>query len=611
MRCNWWRWLWGIIPLLVLSWVAVQAEQGRIEADLRERAKLALAQAGMSWAATTFEGRDAILEGQAGDDAEPLRAGDLLRGVWGVRVVENRAELLPKVETFAWTARRRGNRIRIMGHVPNRATRKAILGVAKANFPGFEVVDRMATVRGVPSVDAWLGGVGFALKQLAALKRGDVHLKDLDMWIAGEAEDVVSYRAVKSALANNLPKGIKLTNDLVTAPVVSPFTWSAQLAEGRFVLAGYVPSEAAQAELLAAAKASFGTMIIVDQMQPGHGAPKDWASAAVASVRALARLQTGSAEMKDAALVVSGLAGDAAAAEAMRAALRDGPAGDHQAHGSDQGEGAAASPTAERPSRRHQRLPCRPKGRGGDHAKQEDSTAALPAEGKSDPPTLPPAAAPPPAAASPPAIAPLPVAAPSQTASAADLRAKACEDKLGGLVTTGQIVFDLASAELDSASFATLDKLAEAAKACPDMRIEVSGHASSEGSAELNQQLSVRRARSVVAYLVKAGVEFDATAAGRLRCNPTYRTQRHRREHGKEPAHRILSSAEIALGKHCGTRGRWTISFTSCSGGCWLRSRSAWRSAGCPAAGRRATSNRETTAATLARCWDAVSRVEL
>ena len=73
----------------------------------------------------------------------------------------------------------------------------------------------------------------------------------------------------------------------------------------------------------------------------------------------------------------------------------------------------------------------------------------------------------------------------------------------------GQIVFDLASAELDSASFAMLDKLAEAARSCPDMQIEVGGHASAEGSALINQQLSMRRAQSVVAYLVKAGV--DAT----------------------------------------------------------------------------------------------------
>jgi outer membrane protein OmpA-like peptidoglycan-associated protein len=511
MRCNWWRWLWGIIPLLVLSWVAVQAEQSRIEADLRGRAKLALAQAGMSWAATKFEGRDAILEGQAGDDAEPLRAGDLLRGVWGVRVVENRAELLPKVETFTWTARRRGNRIRIMGHVPNRATRKAILGVAKANFPGFEVVDRMETVRGVPSVDAWLGGVGFGLRQLAALKRGDVHLKDLDMWIAGEAEDVTSYRAVRSALANNLPKGIKLTNDMVTAPVVSPFTWSAQLADGRLVLAGYVPSEAAQAELLAAAKAGFGSMIIVDQMQPGDGAPKGWANAAVASVRELARLQSGSVEMKDAALVISGLAGDAAAAEAMRAALRTSlPATIKFTDQIKAKEPPPTPPPAPEPAA--PAAPPPPKGAEATTPSKPETIAALPAEGKTDPPapplapTPPSAVVPPPVAASPP-LAPPPVAAPTQTASAADLRAKACEDKLGGLVTTGQIVFDLASAELDSASFATLDKLAEAAKACPDMRIEVSGHASSEGSAELNQQLSVRRARSVVAYLVRAGVD--------------------------------------------------------------------------------------------------------
>ena len=71
----------------------------------------------------------------------------------------------------------------------------------------------------------------------------------------------------------------------------------------------------------------------------------------------------------------------------------------------------------------------------------------------------------------------------------------------------GQIVFGQASAELDSASYSALDQLAEAAKGCLDMRIEVGGHASAEGSADANQQLSVRRAQSVVGYLVKAGVE--------------------------------------------------------------------------------------------------------
>jgi hypothetical protein len=39
------------------------------------------------------------------------------------------------------------------------------------------------------------------------------------------------------------------------------------------------------------------------------------------------------------------------------------------------------------------------------------------------------------------------------------------------------------------------------------MQIEVAGHASSEGSAIMNQQLSLKRARSVVTYLVEAGVD--------------------------------------------------------------------------------------------------------
>jgi outer membrane protein OmpA-like peptidoglycan-associated protein len=88
-----------------------------------------------------------------------------------------------------------------------------------------------------------------------------------------------------------------------------------------------------------------------------------------------------------------------------------------------------------------------------------------------------------------------------------DRKAKSCEDQLQGLVRTGQIAFEFASAVLDPASHPTLDKLAEAAKTCPGMQIEVAGHASSEGSAIMNQQLSLKRARSVVTYLVQAGVD--------------------------------------------------------------------------------------------------------
>jgi OmpA-OmpF porin, OOP family len=320
MRCNWRRWLWGLIPLMIVSWVAAHAERGRIEQDLSSRAKLALQASGLGWAATAFNGRDAAVIGKAVDESEPGKAIDVLRTVWGVRQVDNRADLLEKVDQYIWAASRRGNRIRISGYVPTVVSRQAIIGVTRANFPGFEVVDRTRLARGVPSTDTWLTGVSFALKQLASLKRGDVRLDGLGLMVFGEAEDLMGYRAVKAALATELPKGIKLVKEEVTAPVVSPFTWSARWANKRLVMSGYVPSDAARAELQAAAKAIAPGA--VDEMEPADGPPQGWASAAVASVRGLGGLQSGAAEMKDGVLIISGTAANDTDAESIRAGLR-------------------------------------------------------------------------------------------------------------------------------------------------------------------------------------------------------------------------------------------------------------------------------------------------
>ncbi len=485
MRCNWRRWLWGVIPLLLLSWVALQTEHSRLERDLTERSRQALAQSGLTWAMAEFKGRDAMLTGKAPREGEPGKAADALSSVWGVRIVDNRAGLLDKADKYIWIASRRHNRIRLTGLAPSLNTRQAILGVTRVTFPGFEVTDRTKLARGAPSTDVWLTGVSFALKQLASLKRGEVRLEDLALSVRGEAEDIAAYRAVKSALAGGLPKGIKVIVDQMTAPAVSPYTWGARLAEGRLVLSGFVPGEAARAELLAAAKAGHPNVEIVDRMEPGEGAPQGWAIVAHASVRELARLPGGSADLKDAALAVAGLVEDEAAAEASRKALRAAlPASikliDHiRAKEPPPPPPAPVAPPAP-PAPAAKEIEPAPPGKSDAAAPQTPSTTGSLAS---------PAAPPPP------------------SGGPADIQAKACEQRLQGVAGAGQIQFQLASAELESGSFATLDKLAQAAKSCPGMLIEIAGHASAEGSAELNRELSMRRAQSVVAYLVQAGVE--------------------------------------------------------------------------------------------------------
>ena len=113
-------------------------------------------------------------------------------------------------------------------------------------------------------------GVSFALKQLTDIRRGDVRLEDLDLSVTGEAEDVGAYRSIKQALANSVPKGIKVTADRVTAPVASPYTWAAHVADGRLVLSGHVPNDAVRADLVAAAKA--GLRMISQSMAREYGA---------------------------------------------------------------------------------------------------------------------------------------------------------------------------------------------------------------------------------------------------------------------------------------------------------------------------------------------------
>jgi outer membrane protein OmpA-like peptidoglycan-associated protein len=90
-----------------------------------------------------------------------------------------------------------------------------------------------------------------------------------------------------------------------------------------------------------------------------------------------------------------------------------------------------------------------------------------------------------------------------------------CQTRFSVISTTGAIYFKTGSAELDKASEPLLNSVADIANRCPGVKIEVTGHTDSVGSAEANRQLSEHRARSVVSFLSQHGVvPARVTAAG-------------------------------------------------------------------------------------------------
>ncbi len=598
MKCNPLRWLWGLIALLPLVLLAVLSSRSSIEADIKSRTQEALKKAGYTWADVVLDGRDAVLQGKAIEDGEPDKALRVVYDTWGVRGISSGASLIDKADKYEWTAMRRDNRIRLNGFVPNEKARLDILGMVKANFPGQQVDDQLKLARGAPPLDAWLGGIGFGLKQLAQLKQGQVDLDQTNnLTVTGEANDAAAYRSIRTALSGPMPKGVQLRKEAVKAPLVKPYVWNARSAGDRLVLGGYVPNDQVRQSILAAAKKAKPKAQIADEMQYGDGEPEGFAAATAAVLGEFATLDEAKAEFRDGTANVSGIAETAALGDGVRAALKKVPASFKVAeqirHKEPQIKPVSPYRTAaeinggalvltgyvpsedarqqivalakkhagNRPVRDQMELGA---GQSAGWAKCVDSGLAalerlgngrailvdrrLEVVGVTDQEALaqrlpgevrtaagndcdsdvrltlnprPDAGrAEADAKAKAEAEARAKAEAAARMKAEADAKAKAdadanaarskqaitCQESMRTVAREGMINFKRASAEIESVSFATLNKLAEVAAKCPDVAINVEGHTDSDGTPERNKSLSERRARSVADYLVRAGI---------------------------------------------------------------------------------------------------------
>ena len=76
----------------------------------------------------------------------------------------------------------------------------------------------------------------------------------------------------------------------------------------------------------------------------------------------------------------------------------------------------------------------------------------------------------------------------------------------GLVVTLGDVLFATGRAELRSSANVHLDKLAAFLSKYPDRSVAIEGHTDSVGGSQYNQDLSLRRANTVGAYLTRQGV---------------------------------------------------------------------------------------------------------
>ena len=97
------------------------------------------------------------------------------------------------------------------------------------------------------------------------------------------------------------------------------------------------------------------------------------------------------------------------------------------------------------------------------------------------------------------------VSVPAGGTATAELRLRPALQQ-GQVMSFANIYFDSGSATLKQSSFSVLDDVADLLRENGEVRVEISGHTDSDGSASYNQDLSRRRAESVRSYLVQKGI---------------------------------------------------------------------------------------------------------
>lgn len=321
MRANPWRWLWGILPLTILTWLAILAERPRVEADLTTRTQAALRAEGIDRVQVSFTGRDGMLATPAGLGVTE-KAKQVAQGVWGVRTIEEDVGTAGNIRDYSWQAETDGRLIRLSGYVPDEEQRGALLNLAKARFPGRRIEDHMRIGAGAPAREAWLELIAFGFERLGELKTGSMGLRHLNLAVAGEALTHADYRSAQNALSLQGPAAATSISNKITPPVIDPYTWGAEKTASQLELSGYVPDRDAREKLFDEAKAMFPHLAIIGRMEIAGGAGDGWLEAALAVLAALKDLNEGQAEATAGDIRLRGKANDAATAERVAAALQ-------------------------------------------------------------------------------------------------------------------------------------------------------------------------------------------------------------------------------------------------------------------------------------------------
>ncbi len=334
-------WLAGL-PALALVWASASLYAAPQIAERLEAAGAPVAAgtataAGEPWLRLEARGRDLVAAGEAPDEAARATTLSRLAALDGPRRIVSGVGLVETAAPFQWAAIRLGlNRVGLEGSRPAEIGRRALEArITGALGPGTSLDDTARAARGAPP--DFPSAAAFLAARLSGLAAGGrAALSDTVLSLSGEALDVPAYEALRAALSDP-PEGFSVGRIAILPPRVAQYRFAVEKTARGIVLDGFVPSAAdrAAAERAAreaaqeiAAGATGGT--VDDRLLTARGLDPaiDPTGLIAFAFRLAALIQTGRVAFADGAIAVAGDAIDGQAIPDAAALMRDArPAG--------------------------------------------------------------------------------------------------------------------------------------------------------------------------------------------------------------------------------------------------------------------------------------------
>jgi OOP family OmpA-OmpF porin len=550
------KWWIGLPILAVLVYFAAGALERDIESDLARRVGARVSGSpAIDKPQVLVKGRDVTVMGVALSLEEKGKTLAQVRREEGVRALVDATAAVGVAMPFVLTLERKGALVTMSGNMPVTGAREALQ--AAIRLLGLEAADQTSFAAGAPA--NFLELAQFAARRLAELDPGKATLSDASLAIAGEARGDADYEKALAAV-NAPPAGGRIASAEIAPPRVSPFVFSAANGGGMIALSGHIPSNDLRAAIVERAAAIGAGAAVSDATHAAAGAPAgDFAAAAAFALTELGKLDQGKVALIDAKVTIEGqgrenvdaatITADAKAHlpqgfELARVDVAAGPISPYvfSAHSREGAltlsghvpDSAAREKIIEAAKRLFFRAAVTDNlaiAKGAPKQFVEGATAALRslarlAEGRlalsGGEVSLEGAALYQKAVAD--IEERLAASMPRGFTSSARLFARTagspldaarCQAGFAEILSRASLSFGPDDAAVSADSAPVADALAALVLRCQDRIIEVAAHTDSFGIAEVNRDVSKRRARAVVDHLVKAGADaFRVTAVG-------------------------------------------------------------------------------------------------